>query len=194
MMKESKVVKQEFFSKTKEEWEALFQEKKDDIQEAINVYLELGKLYNNDEPVFMGWVFFAFYGMGGRLKREKKKRFMEFFNKDLGDSADVVAIVNEINGDKTSSEYYSFVTKMLSLKKDDVYPIYDSRIAKKVFDCNKSELTTLDGKAKCYNRIKELYNSIGEQDNSIVAFKSVFQIPQSLGKMRILDFILYHSI
>lgn len=193
-MKESNVVKQEYFSKTKGEWEAIFQNKKDDIQEAINVYLELRKLYKNDEQVFMGWVFFAFYGMGGRLKRERKQRFMGFFNKDTGDSADVVDIVNEINGDKTSSEYFSYATKMLNLKNDDVYPIYDSRIAKTVFDCNKSDLTTLDGKAKCYNRIKELYDSIDEQDISIVVFKSIFQSSQLLGKMRILDFILYHSV
>ena len=192
-MKEASVVKQEIFSKTKKEWEAFFQNKKDDIQEAISVYLELRKLYNNDERILMGWLFFAFYGMGGRLKQEKKKRFMEFFKKDIGDSADVVAIVNEINGDKTSSEYFSFVTKMLNLKNDNVYPIYDSRIAKRAFDCNKSELS-LRGKAECYHRIKELYDSIAEQDDSIVVFKSVFQIPQPLGKMRILDFILYHSV
>lgn len=193
MMKDSKVVKNEYFSKTKGEWEAFFLKNKDEIQEAIDVYLELRNIYYNDEPILLRWFFFAFYGMGGRLKQDKKTRFMAFFKKDIGDSADIVTIVNEINGDITSSRYFSFVTKMLNLKNEEVYPIYDSRIAKRAFNCDESELT-LRGKAECYNRIKELYNSIGEQDNSIVAFKSVFQIPQSLGKMRILDFILYHSI
>lgn len=193
-MKEVEEVKKEFFSKTEEEWRSIFQARKEEIQEAVDVYLELKACYKNKEVNLLGWFFFAFYGMGGRLKKEKKKRFMEYFNKDLGESIDVKAIVNSINNDNTSSTYFSFVTKMLNLKDDNVYPIYDSRIAQKVFCCNKKSEMDLNNKNECYHRIKTLYDSIDEQDGSIKAFKFCFPRSKIIGKMRILDFILYNTV
>ena len=83
---------------------------------------------------------------------------------------------------------------MLNLKNDKVYPIYDSIIAQEVFGCERDSETDLNSKEECYKRIKDLYDSIDEQDNSIVAFKKIFPDSKSLGKMRILDFILYNTV
>ena len=173
-MKTAKEVKQDFFSKTIKEWKDTFQNNQEEIQEAIDVYIELRKLYESKDTNLLGWFFFAFYGMGGRLKKEKKRRFIEYFDKNTGESADVKEIVNEINGDKESSAYFSFVTKMLNLKNESVYPIYDSRIAQKVFCCDKKSEMDLVSKEICYKRIKELYDSINDQDDSIVVFKEMF--------------------
>ena len=188
-------VKQQYFSKNRQEWESFFSGKKQQIEENIDVYLAIKEycVYKKNSKFPPGWLFFAFYGMGGRLSATKKARFLSHFNEmHEANIAIVRNIVNEINGDNESCSYFSFVTKMLNMQDENFFPIYDSRVARAF--CDKSELRSLDGEELCYTRIKELYDSIPLGDSSIVAFKEIFPKAANLGKMRILDFILYNSI
>ncbi|MBQ8485435.1 MAG: hypothetical protein IJ534_04760 [Bacteroidaceae bacterium] len=194
-MESVKVVKNKYFSRNENEWKSFFLKKKEQIEENIEVYLEIKKIVGLDssKDLFKQWLFFAFYGMRGNLDKSKKLKFIEHFSKIHDNSIDVVKeIVNEINNDEDSTSYYSFVTKMLNIQNEDYFPIYDSRVASVFFEEN--ERHTLGEVDKCYKRIKELYDSISDKDASITAFKAVFESAKSLGKMRVLDFILYNSI
>lgn len=193
-MKEVKAVKIEFMTKTTEEWNTIFQRKQDVINEAIDVYLELKKLSENSDTSFFRWAFLAFYGMGQHHYNEKRERFFDQFKVEYRYPVVIRDIVNVINGDKESSYYYSFVTKMLNMKYETLYPIYDTRIAKNVFHCDTKTEMDLNGKEECYKKIKELYDSIDDSDPAIVAFKNQFPKAKSLGKMRLLDFILYNTV
>ena len=78
-MKEAIDVKKECLTKTKEEWDTIFQEQKDTINEAIDIYLELRRLFQNEDSFLFRWLFMSFYGMGGRLNKEKRERFFSHF-------------------------------------------------------------------------------------------------------------------
>lgn len=194
-MRDVAVVKKEFLTKTTDEWNTIFQRKQDVINEAIDVYLELKKLFQEQDSLLFRWLFMAFYGMGGKLNKERRERFFSHFWETDDDSPRKVrVIVNDINDNNESSAYFSFVTKMLNMKYDTIYPIYDSKIAKKVFHCDTKTEMDLNGKEECYKKIKELYDSIEDSDPAIVAFKNIFPKAKSLGKMRLLDFILYNTV
>lgn len=193
-MKEAIDVKKECLTKTKEEWDTIFQEQKDKINEAIDIYLELRRLFQNEDSFLFRWLFMAFYGMGGRLNKEKRERFFSHFKVDNESLLAVRDIVNDINDDKESSAYFSFVTKMLNMKDEALYPIYDSRIAIKAFGCDSKTEMDLNGKEECYKRIKILYDSVENSDPALVSFKYNFPKADGLGKMRILDFILYNTL
>lgn len=193
-MKEAIDVKKECLTKTKEEWDTIFQEQKDTINEAIDIYLELRRLFQNEYSFLFRWLFMSFYGMGGRLNKEKRERFFSHFKVDNESLLAVRDIVNDINDDKESSAYFSFVTKMLNMKDEALYPIYDSRIAIKAFGCDSKTEMDLNGKEECYKRIKKLYDSVENSDPALVLFKYYFPKADGLGKMRILDFILYNTL
>ena len=191
-------IKKTYFSKDQKEWESFFHDKKEQIQETIDVYLELKNILNTgSSDLLKQWFFLAFYGMGGKLKKEKKERFISHFSMNHEKSIDEVKrIVNEINDDKVSSSYYSFVTKLLNMQDEDFFPIYDSRIASVFFEEDeKDKDDDLNKVHNCYKRIKELYDLIAAVDEApIKAFKKVFKNADGIGKMRILDYILYNSI
>lgn len=194
-MKSVEVVKNKYFSRSEMEWESFFREKKEMIEENIEVYLEIKRIWEFDSSndLLKQWLFFAFYGMGGKLDKKKKDKFVAHFSMTHKESIDEVKeIVNEINDDKKSTSYYSFVTKMLNMQNEDFFPIYDSRVASAFFEEN--ERHTLSEVDECYRRIKDLYDSISDKDASITAFKAVFNKAKNLGKMRLLDFILYNSM
>lgn len=194
-MKSVEVVKNKYFTRSEMEWEFFFREKKEMIEENIEVYLEIKRIWEFDSSndLLKQWLFFAFYGMGGKLDKKKKDKFVAHFSKTHKESIDEVKeIVNEINDDKKSTSYYSFVTKMLNMQNEDFFPIYDSRVASVFFE--EKERRTFDKVDKCYRRIKGLYDSISDKDASIIAFKAIFDNAKSLGKMRLLDFVFYNSI
>lgn len=85
--------------------EIFFQEKKEQIEENIEVYLEIKRILELDSSnnLLKQWLFFAFYGMGGKLDKKKKNKFVAHFSKTHDESIDIVKeIVNEINDDKES--------------------------------------------------------------------------------------------
>ena len=182
-------------TKTYEEWDSIFKKENDTINDSINIYLELKSLFQKGDSRLFRYVFMAFYGMKGKLNKDKRERFFSFFWSKDENPITVRKIVNEIKNDNESSTYFSFVTKMLNMRNENLYPIYDYRIANNAFGCNlkKGEMN-LDSKEECYNRIKILYDSIEDSDPAIESFKSNFPQTSSLGKMRILDFILYNIL
>lgn len=178
-----------------EEWREKIKANRDTIIEAMEVYLELRKTILKNDSMFNRWMFFAFYGMGGKLNRLKKEKFFQYFRKDISDSVETVKeIVNDINGNPECGLYYSFVTKMLNMKNEEYYPIYDSRIAKALFGCNPKTEMDLDAKEECYRKIKEVYDSVDDSFAALQAFRYVFpEYVGMFGKMRLLDFIFYNT-
>lgn len=179
-----------------EEWREKIMLSREAIVEAMEVYLELKKLILKGDSLLFRWMFLSFYGRNGKLKRNKKEKFFHYFNKEMPASIENVRrIVNDINGDADSGLYYSFVTKMLNMRNEEFYPIYDSKIAEKLFGCNLKAEIDLDTKEECYRRIKEVYDSVDNSFAALQAFRHVFpEYVDKFGKMRLLDFILYNTI
>jgi len=192
-MKTFSEVKETYFNRTEEQWCLSFKKKKDEIEQSICVYKILKSIISPTDT-FSNWVFLAYYGMGGKLQKKKKEKFFGYFQKDIKQDLGIAKkIVNDINGDNESCSYFSFVTKMLNMRDESFFPIYDSRIARKAFSCTDEEYD-LESREKCYKEIGKLYNSIEDDDISIIQFKKHFPNCVDLGKMRILDFILYNTI
>jgi len=192
-MKTFSEVKETYFNRTEEQWCLSFKKKKDEIEQSICVYKILKSIISPTDT-FSNWVFLAYYGMGGKLQKKKKEKFFGYFQKDIKQDLGIAKkIVNDINGDHESCSYFSFVTKMLNMRDESFFPIYDSRIARKAFGCTDEEYD-LESREKCYKEIGKLYNSIEDDDISIIQFRKHFPNCVDLGKMRILDFILYNTI
>lgn len=195
-MKSTNQVLSEISDISIEEWRGKIIANRDFIAEAMEVYLELKRLISNGDSLLFRWMFLSFYGRGGKLNRNKKEKFFQYFNNEMPDSIDNVRrIVNYINGDTESALYYSFVTKMLNMRDEEFYPIYDSRIARMLFGCNPKTEMDLDAKEECYRKIKEVYDSIDDSFAALQAFRYVLpEYVGMFGKMRLLDFIFYNTI
>lgn len=194
-MKTADEVYFDLFRKSKEEWMSLFRDNADSIETSVSVYLLLKKMMtaDADDRTLFKWIFLQYYGVRQHNSKDKEEKLFSLLDRDIKQDFGLArSFVNYINDDESSSSYFSYVTKILNMRNDDYFPIFDSRIARNVFGCD--NIKTLDDKEKCYRRIKDLYDRIPSEDVSIVAFKEMFPQSAQLGKMRILDLMLYNTV
>ena len=148
---------------------------------------------------YFQYVFGAFYAMSrvfvtARFIRRFYKKMDEIKSRKQTGNLDAVKIALELGRGENSLQF-SFVTKMLNLENDSLYPIYDSKVA--LMFGYKIPSGDHDKKAEQYREryqlILETYRSL-LNDNRTAAllnkFRQTFRCPE-LSDMRILDLIFW---
>lgn len=185
--------------------ERFFEANYSEFKYTVVGYGFLKDVYNRPEhslatDLYFQHVFGAFYAMNrvfatARFIRRFYKKMDEIKLKKRTENLDAIKIALELSRGEDSLQF-SFVTKMLNLENDSLYPIYDSKVAL-MLGYKNSPSGNFDKKAEQY---RERYRSILEtyhsllNDNRVTSllnqFRQTFRCPE-LSDMRILDLVFW---
>lgn len=185
--------------------ECFFEENYTELRYTVVGYAFLKEIYERPEhrlehDRYFQYVFGAFYAMNrvfvsARFIRRFYKKMDEFKSRKRTAVFDAAKIAKELSRGERSFQF-SFVTKMLNLVNDTLYPIYDSKVAL-VFGFGNTVTGDDDAKAEQY---RERYQAIIDtyldllNDNRTAEllnlFRDIFKCPE-LSDMRILDLIFW---
>lgn len=184
--------------------EEFFEANYSELRYTVVGYCFLKEIYNRPEHSlatdrYFQYAFGTFYAMSrvfvtARFTRRFYKKMDEIKSRKRTGNLDAVKIALELSRGENSLQF-SFVTKMLNLENDSLYPIYDSKVA--LMFGYKIPSGDHDKKAEQY---RERYQLILEtyrfllNDNRTTAllnkFRQTFRCPE-LSDMRILDLIFW---
>lgn len=184
--------------------EEFFEANYSELRYTVVGYCFLKEIYNRPEHSlatdrYFQYAFGTFYAMSrvfvtARFIRRFYEKMDEIKSRKRTGNLDAVKIALELSWGENTLQF-SFVTKMLNLENDSLYPIYDSKVA--LMFGYKIPSGDNDKKAEQYRdryqSILETYRSL-LNDNRTSAllnkFRQTFRCPE-LSDMRILDLIFW---
>lgn len=184
--------------------EDFFEEHKTEINYTIMGYKFLKETYENngrfDKDDMFKSFFRSFYYM-----RYIKKEYADFIFEEMDNVMRETLSLKMLKLEDVTkricrgeSIQFSFITKLLNLKNDELFPIYDSKVAL-VFHF-KELMGTFDEKIKelCvrYDVIRKTYENLLNEDKTryfLTMFNGQFKEATTLSGMRILDIVFWQK-
>lgn len=185
-----------------------FQKNYTETKYTVIVYELLKDIYQSDREIlndnYFKSCFGQFYAMTKFFASEDFINGL-FVEMDLvrnmkdTDNLDIMEITERLcqgENEKDKKLQFSFVSKMLNLENDELYPIYDSKVASEfpfrttLPTDRKDRLIEL---GRRYQEIIKVYNELLKEDtvkNIIQQFRTIFHCPD-MTRMRILDIIFW---
>lgn len=187
--------------------ETIFNENFREIQLTVVDYQYLRYIYKKPEHSLstdkeFQKLFKTFYIMHRYTSGDFSDRFFKVMDEIKSKKSldlDAVQITKELAG-KDNKWYFSFVTKMLNLKDDKKFPIYDQMVGKVCGLKDSSKYENKEAKfSDWYNKINAIYSDLlngeyKEQTRKIISlFRKIFkcQDKNELSDMRIMDILFW---
>lgn len=175
-----------------------------ELKYTITVYELLKKHYKSGRSIadndYFKSLFGQFYAMTPLFA---SREFIQDFyiemenirNSSKSNEIDIKILTNKLCGKKDDKIQFSFISKMLNIENDELYPIYDSKVIYhfpfKTLSNNKD--IRLNQLTDRYNTIRQIYLDLLENYTAqliLQLFKDKFECPNSTN-MRIIDVIFW---
>lgn len=177
-----------------------FERNYSEIRYTVIGYEYLKEIYNlsNHELAkdsYFQFIFRSFYAMR-YVSKEYTKRFFEKMDeirqKRGSKELDAIQIATGLQEKNEDGFQFSFVTKMLNLENDTLYPIYDSKVALMLEFPNLKSDNKEEQYREWYQIIQQCYAALQKDNRTqeiINKFKATFHT--NLSDLRILDIIVW---